>query len=460
MTPRRHEPPRGLRHHRHPLWPHPHPPFHHHRPRTRLRRRIFLWFGLSILLTFAAIGTVFRPASSKNEDQQVEGIERFTAERFADAWDAPETRERLALSVAASLNADVTVVGRDDQVLTVVGDKCESPEYTAVPRRGGELLGRVEICVDTPHGHRHLLLGLLVAALILWAAAGAIAYWLVHPLTEVARVAREIGDGNLGSRVDSRHQQRKDEIADLVVAINDMAERIELQIDDQRALLAAVSHELRTPLGHLRVITELIRDGDAGKLAELEREIADIDTLVDQLLASSRLDFDTIDRRPLEATDLFLRTMERADVDAALLCVEVDDTRVEGDAMLLSRALGNLLENARRHADTVVAVRVTGDADRLRIEVEDRGPGFSAEDRQRAFESFYRGRPRQATSPDGMRPRSAGKPGALGIGLALVDRIARAHGGQAWIEDGEAGARVGFEIARSASATKTDGGSA
>jgi signal transduction histidine kinase len=426
-------------------------PFGHHGPRIRLRRRIFLWFGVSILITFLAIGAFARPGDSDGWDERVAGLERFTAGRFAEAWADSGARERLAFELAKNLDADVTVLDRDGAVLVLAGDRCTSPEFTAEPLRGDEALGKVLICAELPGGHRHVLVALLVGALILWAAAGAISYWLVRPLGEVARVAREIGDGNLGSRVDTRHQQRRDEIADLVVAINDMAERIERQIEDQRALLAAVSHEIRTPLGHLRVIAELVREGETEKLGDLEREIADIDTLVDQLLASSRLDFETIDRRPLDATDLCLRAMERADVDAGLLSVDVEETRVEGDAMLLSRALGNLLENAQRHAEKVAGVRISGDAERMRFEVEDRGPGFSSEDRARAFESFYRGSGRDGDDSDARARRGRG---SLGIGLALVDRIARAHGGRAWIEDAPNGSRVGFEVARAPAASR------
>ncbi len=393
-----------------------------------------------------ALGAFARPYSSEGWQRQARGIERFTAGRFSEVWADAEARKRLTFELAANLDADVTVLDRDGSVLELAGARCADPDFTAEPLRGDEPLGQVLVCADLPGTHRHVALALLIGALILWAAAGAISFWLVRPLGEVARVAREIGDGNLGSRVDTRHQARKDEIADLVVAINDMAERIEKQIEDQRALLAAVSHEIRTPLGHLRVIAELVREGETGKIRELEREISDIDTLVDQLLASSRLDFETIDRRPLDATDLCLRAMERADVDAGLLSVDSEDIGLEGDAMLLARALGNLLENAERHAEKVVGVRIEETAEGIRFSVEDRGPGFAREDRERAFESFYRGSARQSGAAS---PRGRGERGSLGIGLALVDRIARAHGGSAWIEDAPSGARVGFDVARS-----------
>lgn len=283
--------------------------------------------------------------------------------------------------------------------------------------------------IGTPTLVEHEWIAVVGGAAVLWGAAGAISHRLVRPLSRVAQVARDIGDGALDSRVELRHAPG--EIRELAEAINAMAGRIERQLDDQRALLAAVSHEIRTPLGHMRVIAELARAGETAKLAELEREIMDVDTLVDQLMASSRLDFSTLAPRPLDLADVCLRALERAGLAADLLEVDTDDSEVSGDAMLLTRAVGNLLENARRHGGGVAAVQIERDGDRLRIAVSDRGPGFSDEALAHAFERF----------------RGGGK-GSLGLGLALVKRIAEAHGGTARAENLRGGgARVLLEIA-------------
>lgn len=286
------------------------------------------------------------------------------------------------------------------------------------------------------HTRAHMFMGLGLSGLILWLATGAIARRLIRPLGQVARVARDIGDGNLSSRVTLR-RHNPGEISALAEAVNDMAARIEKQLSDQRALLAAVSHEIRTPLGHMKVLTELARGGDLGRLTELEREIDEVDTLVDQLLASSRLEFESFDRRPLEAGALCARAMERADVDASLLDVDTDDALLQGDPTLLSRAVGNLLENALRHGDAIAAVRVQADLEHVRITVEDRGPGFAPEDLERAFEQFYRGE----------RSTASGR-GSLGLGLALVRRIAEAHGGTVRAANYDHGARLTIELPR------------
>jgi signal transduction histidine kinase len=109
---------------------------------------------------------------------------------------------------------------------------------------------------------------------------------------------------------------------------------------------------------------------------------------------------------------------------------------VEVDPTLIGRALGNLLENAKRHAGGVERLRVaTGDAC-VRFEVLDHGPGFTEEVLRRAFEPFY-----SSGREDAARGAS------LGLGLALVARIAKAHGGRAFAENRpEGGARAVVEL--------------
>jgi signal transduction histidine kinase len=271
-------------------------------------------------------------------------------------------------------------------------------------------------------------------------------------------VARDIGAGKLQSRMRiGRHT--RGELRVLGVAINDMATRIEKQISDQRALLAAVSHEIRTPLGHMRVLIEMARDmSEAGRtpqvaqqLGELEREVLSVDSLVGQILASSRLEFDAIERRPLDAQALAREALQRAGLDAACLEVETSETAIQGDPTLLARALANLIENAQHHGGGVTALRIRDEAGsaaaegaRVCFEVEDQGPGFGEEEPEKLFESFYRGRTGRASGH-----------AALGLGLALVRRIARAHEGDAWAESRDGGgARVGFSMTRHANAAR------
>ena len=280
---------------------------------------------------------------------------------------------------------------------------------------------------------------LIVTAIVLWISAGAMTHVLLRPLRTAAKVANDLGEGKLDSRVEmSKRCRNDDEVTILGVAINNMADRIQKQMRDQRELLAAVSHEMRTPLGHMRVLIELARQrGGAGEeLDSLEREILEIDGLVGQLLASSRLEFDNVDRRELDVAELSTDALERTGVAPELLEVAEGAGRLDGDATLLSRALTNLIENAEKHGGGVSGVRVDLDAHHVRFSVDDDGPGFSETEIENVFDAFFRG-----------EQRAKSRHGSLGLGLSLVRRIARAHGGDAWAENRSGGgATVGFSV--------------
>lgn len=271
---------------------------------------------------------------------------------------------------------------------------------------------------------------LVLALGFVWGGSGAIAWSLTRPLVLVMHAARDIGDGKLGTRIPIHHRDHG-EITEIADAINEMAGRIEQQITDQRQLLAAVSHELRTPLGHMRVLIETARDTHSPtSLEELEREVIVLDELVGKLLAQSRLEFGNLETRLMELGPLVTDVATAAGV-APEAIEAIGDTRVRVDPTLIRRAIANLVDNARTHGKGVHAVRVERRGPQVIVEVDDCGPGVSAERRADAFRAFV--------------PSSGG---GLGLGLALVSRIAVAHGGGAWIHDRPGGgARVGFSVA-------------
>jgi signal transduction histidine kinase len=260
-------------------------------------------------------------------------------------------------------------------------------------------------------------------------------------LQDLTRVTRELGEGKLESRVRLRHHH-KGEVGILAESINEMAKRIERQLKDQRELLAGVSHEIRSPLARLRVLAELLQGGtqSADLHAKIEREVAEIDDLVGKLLASSRLDFGALDMQVLCARDLALRALERAGLTADLLTDTSQDVSIRGDATLLARALGNLLENAEHHAGGIAALTLRADDSNVYFEITDTGPGFNDEALAHGFDPFFRG------AQDGQRSSR----GALGLGLSLVRRIARAHQGDASVQNrtGAAGAVATLSLPR------------
>lgn len=415
---------------------------------ARLHRRLFMWFGVTILLTaFAALATIaiVNQLGSSGWRREHENARNFVRVQFQRVWGDPVARDALARVIAEDFDTALELLDASGRRLVRYGQPCSRARalVTPVSDEGGPL-GTVLLCPGRGRSGASLrfALPLLAVAVVLWAASGVISRRLARPLVDLAHVAHEIGAGKLSSRVrlDCRGHG---EVGVVAEAVNDMAARIERQIADQRELLAAVSHELRTPLARIRLLTEMARERggpSADVLDDLDREVMEIDALVGDLLASSRLDFAALTVSRLDPAEAALRALERAGLDPTLLEVAEGTPAFEADATLLARALANLLENARAHA---------GGAERLRVrpsgrggivfEVEDRGPGFAEGEETRIFEPFFR------------RERGQGggaERGSLGLGLALCKRIAEAHGGRAFAERREGGgARVGIELA-------------
>jgi two-component system, OmpR family, sensor kinase len=283
-------------------------------------------------------------------------------------------------------------------------------------------------------------------ALLLWTAAGRIARRISRPIYQLTRAAQALGQGDFAARA-SLGREGIDEIGVLSSAFNDMAVRLERQLTEQRELLAAVSHELRTPLARIRLLVEIARQSAGtpprgtpaavppATLDDIEREAIEIDTLVGELLASARLEFQAVTRKPLEAGEAARRALERAGEDAGKLALPAAPLPFVADPTLIARALANLIDNARKHGGGLDSIAVRAGDGTVVFEVSDRGPGFAAGDETRVFDRFYRGN------------GGAEHHGSLGLGLALVRRIAVAHGGRADAGNRpEGGARVALEL--------------
>jgi signal transduction histidine kinase len=413
---------------------------------ARLHRKLFAWFGIAIMMTMLTVSLSMRMLAGPERSlgAQRERMQRFVANGFARVWDDPAQREALARSYGEDLRVTVSVTDLRGEVIA------QSPSWSDTPcgpawsapvrREDGTPLGTVRICVSGlgwAAAPWRTLVTLLAAGLVLWAISNKVARRLVKPLEELTRVAPALGDGDLSRRASLCHSH-PGEVGELTRAINEMASRIERQLKEQRQLLAAVSHELRTPLARIRILTEFARDGvsaGAGRdpLDEIEAEVVEMDSLVGELLASARLEFAALARRPLSARAVIERAAERANLPPGRTFVEPATPMIDADPTLLARALGALLDNARKYGGPTVSVRARPTSDgRVELSVEDDGGGFAPGQEERVFEPFYRG------DRDG-EVEARG----VGLGLALVRRIAEAHGGRAWAENrAEGGARV------------------
>jgi signal transduction histidine kinase len=256
-------------------------------------------------------------------------------------------------------------------------------------------------------------LGLLASAMVLGT------YPLVRRITRrLERLQTQVealGAGDLTVRVEV---SGRDEVAQLARSFNRAADRIARLVNAQRTMLASASHELRSPLARIRMAIELLpHDARPELRARLTHDIAELDTLIGELLLASRLD--TLEHlEHTEEVDLLALLAEEGARSAA--DVSGAPVYIQGDPRMLRRLLRNLFENAQRYAAgspiaaSVVPLHPTG----ARLCIADRGPGVPAQEREQIFAPFYRSA--------GMREHGDG---GVGLGLALVRQIARHHGG-------------------------------
>ncbi len=362
-----------------------------------------------------------------------------------------ETARKLEMRLAL-YEADGAVLGTTDSRLPRPSEPLTKPvwEHTAlgpvvlVPLPGGRVIAggpewRNRWGSNTQIKHVILFAGLLVLL-------GILSWPLSRRITR--RVERlqggvdSLGSGDLSARVPV---EGHDEVARLARSFNRAAERIEALVGTQRRMLASASHELRSPLARLRVALELVTDPEVApteaRRAELLRQagadVDELDGLIEDLLLVGRLgaDEDAAQRR----VDLDLLVL--AAEEAARYGVEVGGASapLRGDERALRRLVRNLLENAEKHAAGAdVEVTVTPVDGCARLVVADRGPGVPEEEREQIFEAFHR-----------RADHREGEHGGVGLGLALVREVARAHGGSAHV-DGREGGGSSFVVELSA----------
>ncbi|OCC08699.1 HAMP domain-containing sensor histidine kinase [Streptomyces sp. PTY087I2] len=251
--------------------------------------------------------------------------------------------------------------------------------------------------------------------------------WLVtrRALRPVEGIRREMAaitaSEDLARRVPE--PDSRDEIAALARTTNETLTVLEASVERQRRFVADASHELRSPIASLRTQLEVAEAHP--ELLDLPGAVADtvrLQVLAADLLLLARLD---AGEKPGSAT-VELGALVREEVsqrtgDRIAVAVEVPEGgafEVTGSRGQLARVIGNLLDNAQRHAERSVAVSVAADGRGVRVEVRDDGAGVPEEERERIFERFVR--------LDDARSRDDG---GAGLGLAIARDVAARHGG-------------------------------
>ncbi|MEO1399252.1 MAG: ATP-binding protein, partial [Pseudomonadota bacterium] len=392
----------------------------------RLSYQIYLTIIIILVLVVALGSTAWRIAYQRGPVGEAFGVASEFAAAAVPGPEAPLAEQQAAIErLSRKLDIDMALFNEMRELIVQSGDRGVLPP-TRLQNESGFMFRRRKFAwaLQLPDGRwlvsqsrrrgpprpgLRLIFFLGVVALIIGLCAWPVVRGLTRRLETLQTGVEKLGRGNLTARVDV---QGRDEIASLAQSFNQSAERIETLVNSHRLLLANASHELRTPLARIRLALELIRDDANPKVrAELEKDIGELDDMIEEILLLSRL-------------DAGVRSEVREDVDLLALVAEEAarypdcdlngvPTMIQGDPQLLRRMVRNLLENASKHGQPPIEVTLQAipGSKGSRLAVTDHGLGISTDDMERVFEPFHRG-------------ASRGRTLGSGLGLALVRQIA------------------------------------
>ena len=304
------------------------------------------------------------------------------------------------------------------------------------------IVGPLSTATSDPHWQRGIISPELRTRLLVWGLVGlfiGIVVWLwIRPtwrdLEALRQTARALGEGNLEARAP---EAVSGTFTLLTETVNGMAERIQHLIATRKALSTSISHELRTPIARMRFALEMLSDAD--DKAERARLIQGIGVDADELdnLVNSSLIYARYEHRQLELNLTRVQFASWLDekVDSIrILARELKLTvntqeippgqEVEIDRWSMPYAITNLLRNAIKYAKSEIVVSAGRVGDRVRVHVDDDGPGIPPSDRTQIFHPF--------TRLDRSRDRATG---GYGLGLAITREVLKLHKGTASVSD-------------------------
>jgi signal transduction histidine kinase len=401
-----------------------------------IRVRLSLAFAAAMAVVLAALGAFLYFQLRHSLDEQIEASLRAQAD--AAAAGAVVQREE---SLAQVLDADGEVIRGFVRPLAepatqehfvdrnVAGLDDNPYRLLVVPAEGGQTVVVGASLEDRDDALGGLLAAFLVGGPIALGLSTLLGYLLagalLRPVEDMRRRAAEISTERAGQKLPL--PQAHDEIFRLGTTLNEMLGRLEAGIARERRFVADASHELRTPLALLSTELELAQrrprspEELRAALDSAAEEVERLTRLAEDLLVLARADEGQL---PLRREEIQVKALLETVAGRFNQNVEVgaqDGDSIVGDRLRLEQALGNLVDNARRHGAGTIRLEAERRDDRVEIRVSDEGPGFPPELLPHAFDRFTRG--------DEARER-----GGTGLGLAIVAAVAKAHGGRAHAE--------------------------
>jgi two-component system, OmpR family, sensor histidine kinase RstB len=391
----------------------------------RLYRQIYLTIIASLLLVVLFGGALWRFAPNPSREHPAfEMAGELAAELLPPAGASDAAQQQAVERLHQRLKLDLALFDSNLRPVAASGRALPMPQGEV----GGWLHGRGGpawsirlpderwIVARAPGRRGPPVLGIVAFLGAIALAVAICAYPLVRRLTRrlerLQAGVESLGAGDLTARV---KMEGRDEVARLAASFNRAADRIEELVGSHKLMLANASHELKTPLSRIRLGVEFLKEtADPKRRKELEKDIAELDVLIDEILLSSRLDaVGGLDQR--EEVDLLALAAEEG-ARYEQCTVTGEPVTVTGDRALLRRMVRNLIENAERHGAPPIEVDVRAAGALAAMTVSDHGAGVAEADRERVFTPFFRtGQAHTGT----------------GLGLTLVRQIAHRHGGDA-----------------------------
>ena len=410
--------------------------------RLPIRVRLALAFALVMALVFAGVGAVLYVRLGDTLDERIADTLEARTTALASTFDVTSPVVAGEEGLAQVLEADGTVVAGSSSVAEASLLSTEQLERARAGSMVDTEISGVDFRLRATHVDDRIVvvgeplddrdealdglltqllvvlpIALLVSSVIGYLVAGA----ALRPVEDMRRRATEITAETPERRLPL--PTARDEVYRLGATLNEMLGRLDAGLARERRFVADASHELRTPLASLRTELELAtrrprspEELDAA-LRSASEEVERLVRLAEDLLTLARAD-----------DGLLPLNIERHDARAVLGAVAnrsgVVDVLVPagltlvGDRMRLEQALGNLVDNAFRHGSGTVRLSARADDGWVALRVSDEGSGFPPGFLPHAFERFS-------------RADAARSGGGVGLGLAIVDAIARSHGGSA-----------------------------
>jgi len=453
---------------------------------AKLYLEIFISFVLAIIISETMIFFLFTDSERRivgyklrqNTHIKVEMLKKLVEEKVSniqepDLWSGQELRDLLT-SVEPIYEADIWITNMEGvplippsngtipteiNLLEAIDDldsfsgirlynniRQSGQVFTSIPfhfNKDDTSILYIVFNTNLPPHHRwQFLLGLLVIGTVVAILIIPVSKYITDRVKDLKISALRIAEGELSHRVSVK---TRDEIGELGIAFNQMAQRLERMIVGGKELTANISHELRTPLARIRIAQEMLSErlekGDVVKcrkrMDEISEDIEELDTLIGRILDLSKLDIHEVERKQetFKPANLLEELLEKLEPIIAYKNLTVqknlpDTPLMTGDRIALDMAFSNILDNAVKFSPETgtVTVDLSTNRDTLAVNIANSFDRISEKDLLKIFEPFYRAR----------RSNASG----TGLGLSIAAKIIQKHGGTIQALNGS----NGFEI--------------